>query len=296
MKHRPILLLIPPLLLLLSGCSQKLEHFPKKPDFSIHKPRVIYKPTKKNLDKMVKQLQGMPYVWAEEGPRKFDCSGFVYYMYGSMGIEVPRVARNQAKEGRRISVSQLQYGDLIFFATNKHNHKKITHVGVYLGNGWFTHASTSKYEVTYSNLFQSKYYTSRLRACRRYLPESFYQTSYQTTWERGESLLQPQPSTKKANTTSSKHKAVILPAQSYANQESLYYIQVGSFVGEPKKSLLEKIQHKHLPLKKIRFQQNNQPITKLLIGPYRSKEEAKKLLLPIQEEIQPHAFLAKIEL
>ena len=48
---------------------------------------------------MLKELQGRPYVWAEEGPNNFDCSGFIYYMYGSMGIEIPRVAREQAKTG-----------------------------------------------------------------------------------------------------------------------------------------------------------------------------------------------------
>jgi cell wall-associated NlpC family hydrolase len=47
---------------------------------------------------MVKELQGSPYVWAEEGPNQFDCSGYIYYMYGSMRIEIPRIAREQAKK------------------------------------------------------------------------------------------------------------------------------------------------------------------------------------------------------
>jgi len=134
-------------LLLLNACKPSV--YPEHPDYSIKKPKVIYAPNKKNLDKMVKKLQGSPYVWAEEGPNNFDCSGFTYYMYGSMGIEIPRVARNQAKVGKRIDVKDLQYGDLIFFATNQRDHRKITHVGMYLGDGWFTHASTTKEEVIY---------------------------------------------------------------------------------------------------------------------------------------------------
>lgn len=156
-------------MIFMSGC--KPSPHPKNPNYKIKKPTVKYKKAnKKNLSKMVKKLQGRPYVWAEEGPNYFDCSGFTYYMYGSMGISIPRVARKQAKCGVKVDVADLRYGDLIFFDTDKNPKGKITHVGMYLRNGWFTHASTTNYEIEYSNLNTSKYYKSRLRMCRRYLP------------------------------------------------------------------------------------------------------------------------------
>jgi hypothetical protein len=182
-----------PLLVTLFIPACKPPHHPKNPNYNIIKPKVIHTPDKKNLDKMVKKLQGSPYVWAEEGPNNFDCSGFTYYMYGSMGIEIPRVAREQAKAGKRIAAKDLQYGDLIFFATNRRNSKKITHVGMYLGDGWFTHASTMKHEVIYSNLFTSPYYKKRLRICRRYLPETTTPklASASTPWQTKEVESKP---------------------------------------------------------------------------------------------------------
>ncbi len=170
MRKLLYLLLIVALMVGVSGC--KPSPHPKHPDYKIKKPRVKYKKAnKKNLSKMVKKLQGRPYVWAEEGPSYFDCSGFTYYMYGSMGIDIPRVARKQAKCGVKIAVADLRYGDLIFFDTDKRRRGKITHVGMYLKDGWFTHASTTNYEIEYSNLNTSKYYKERLRMCRRYLPQ-----------------------------------------------------------------------------------------------------------------------------
>jgi len=157
------------LIILASGC--KPSPHPKNPNYKIKKPTVKYKKAnKQNLSKMVKKLQGRPYVWAEEGPNYFDCSGFTYYMYGSMGIDIPRVARKQAQCGVKVDVADLKYGDLIFFDTDKNPKGRITHVGMYLANGWFTHASTTNYEIEYSNLNTSKYYKERLRTCRRYLP------------------------------------------------------------------------------------------------------------------------------
>lgn len=168
MKKTTYIILALALMMLANGC--KPSPHPKHPDYKIKKPSVKYKPNKTNLSKMVKSLQGRPYVWAEEGPNYFDCSGFTYYMYGSMGIDIPRVARKQAQCGQQVAVSDLKYGDLIFFDTDRKPKGNITHVGMYLGDGWFTHASTTNYEIEYSNLNTSKYYKERLRTCRRYLP------------------------------------------------------------------------------------------------------------------------------
>jgi hypothetical protein len=147
--------------LLLVGCSQKY-------DYRIHKPKVKYKkPSFYALEKMLEETDGKPYVWAEEGPSSFDCSGFVYYNFGSMNVWLPRVSREQAKVGKRVSISDLRYGDLIFFG--KHNSRSsVNHVGIYIGNGRFRHASSSKEGVITSRVNQP-YYRKRIVVCRRIL-------------------------------------------------------------------------------------------------------------------------------
>ncbi|HFU77911.1 MAG TPA: hypothetical protein ENK90_00090 [Epsilonproteobacteria bacterium] len=293
-------------LILLSACSQKKPAaHPRHPNYAITKPKVKYKPTKKSLNKMVKKLQGSPYVWAEEGPNKFDCSGFTYYLYGSMGIEIPRVAQNQAKVGKRISPDKLQYGDLIFFATS-HNRRKITHVGMYLGEGWFTHASTVKNEVVYSNLFTSAYYKKRLRICRRYLPESevkLASTASHKPWKthttspkhtRGEAVQLEERKPKE----DTKNRAVVIKAPMKEIEQSSasgnFYIQTGSFVGKPNSDLIYKITRHGFNHKLIQFPKEGRNISKLLIGPYKTRSEAKEALQRVRQKIKKDAFIAEI--
>ena len=273
------------LLLVLTAC--KPDPHPKNPDYSINKPLVKYQPNKKNLEKMVKELQGSPYVWAEEGPNHFDCSGFTYYMYGSMGIEIPRVAREQAKKGNEIKMHELVYGDLIFFDTDKNPKGNITHVGMYLGNGWFTHASTKKYEVVYSNLNTSPYYKKRLRICRRYLPEPKEKIAMNDTsvWRTKKSVK-----AKVAPTVATAATPKVLQQHGLGN----FYVQVGSFSGRPKEALLSKITRAGYRYKLIGFSINGKEISKLLIGPYRQRAQAVALLEDVRKHIQKDAFIAEI--
>ncbi|MEA1879600.1 MAG: NlpC/P60 family protein [Campylobacterota bacterium] len=280
--------------LLLLGCGSKPNHHPKNPNYAIEKPPVKYSPNKKNLSKMVKDLQGSPYVWAEEGPNNFDCSGFTYYLYGSMGIEIPRVARAQAKVGKRVTVKNLQYGDLIFFATSKKNRKKITHVGLYLGDGWFTHASTIKYEVVYSNLFTSSYYKKYLRVCRRYLPEETQSIPSAKPWKKDNTTLIKAPGIQ-ANKA---HKAVVIKAP--FNQitsrppSSRHYIQVGSYMGYPKRTIMNAVKRYGFAHTIIRFDKDGNKIAKLLIGPFKNKQEAHKTLPLVKQRIEKSSFIAEI--
>jgi hypothetical protein len=281
------------MMILFSGCGGKPPHHPKNPHYEIKKPKIKYRPSKKNLAKMVKQLQGSPYVWAEEGPNYFDCSGFTYYMYGSMGIEIPRTAREQAKVGKYVAPNALQYGDLIFFATSKRSRHKITHVGMYLGDGWFTHASTVKHEVIYSNLFKSKYYQNKLRICRRYLPEKNRKliAPKQPLWtETSTATTSSKPSSMK--------KAIVIKAP--RNQlenitpEGTYYVQIGSFVGNPEVVLMARIKAQNLHYKIIRFSQNGKKVSKLLVGPYKTRNQALIMLKQVRTTIEPTAFIAEI--
>ena len=246
---------------------------------------------------MVKKLVGKPYVWAAEGPTQFDCSGYTYYMYGSMGIELPRVAREQAKVGKRIRKKDLKYGDLIFFDTTKRKTGKITHVGMYLGNGWFTHASTKKYEVTYSRL-NKKYYNSRIKICRRYLKD--IPKSKEPVWnvsnnidlfknkkEIKEPMTMIASKTKKERVSRSrKHKLISLNGS---------YIQVGSYINKPSRNMLRKIDLLGLPYEIIKFPRNGKFINKLLIGPYKNLEESNKVLNKVRKNINSKAFMVKID-
>lgn len=284
-------------IVLLSGC--KPDPHPKNPHYEIKKPKVVHTPNKKNLKKMVKDLQGSPYVWAEEGPNNFDCSGFTYYMYGSMGITIPRVAREQAKVGKKISMKQLQYGDLIFFATSRSKHK-ITHVGMYLGEGWFTHASTVKHEVVYSNLFTSPYYKKKLRVCRRYLPTAQAPIADATPWNTKQVLPKkitlPASTSKQQLTTMKKAIVIKTPMRNIEQPSSTghFYVQIGSFVGKPKSGLLSNITRHGYAYKLIKFPKNGKMINKLLIGPYPTRSKAALVLDKVRNSIQKDAFIAEI--
>ncbi|MGW2747535.1 NlpC/P60 family protein [Streptomyces sp. NPDC001450] len=80
------------------------------------------------------QKLGSPYVWGATGPDAFDCSGLVQAAYRSAGVSLPRTTYTQINAGRRVSRSELQPGDLVFFYSG------ISHVGIYIGNGQMVHA------------------------------------------------------------------------------------------------------------------------------------------------------------
>lgn len=112
-----------------------------------------------------KQYIGVPYVWGGTSPKGFDCSGLVQYVFKAHGISLNRTAETQYKHGSYVSKNNLKPGDLVFF---QNTYKAgISHVGIYIGNGQFIHASSSK-GVTISNL-SSSYYTSHYYGARRIL-------------------------------------------------------------------------------------------------------------------------------
>lgn len=106
---------------------------------------------------LAQQYVGYSYVYGEESPsRGFDCSGLVYYCYGQFGYKLSRTASQQYKNhGTSVSKSELKVGDLVFFSSSGDG---VTHVGIYIGDGKFVHASTSKTGVIISEL-GSDYYT-----------------------------------------------------------------------------------------------------------------------------------------
>ncbi|MGR4065128.1 MAG: C40 family peptidase [Vulcanimicrobiaceae bacterium] len=105
---------------------------------------------------------GTPYVFGGTSPGGFDCSGYVQHVFAMLGIYVPRTADAQYYEGRP-AIGGPQPGDLVFFQTYLPGP---SHVGIYLGNGQFVHASS--HGVMVSNLSES-YWASRYLGAKRML-------------------------------------------------------------------------------------------------------------------------------
>ena len=93
---------------------------------------------------------GTPYAYGGASPSGFDCSGFVYYVYGTFGISVGRTPAAQASAGSQVDKSSLQVGDIVLFAGTAGS--GITHAGIYAGNGQFIHSPNSRSTVSYSDL------------------------------------------------------------------------------------------------------------------------------------------------
>ena len=98
------------------------------------------------------QFLGTPYVYGGNGPNSFDCSGFTSYVYRHFGYTLNRTATGQLSNGVSVSKSELQPGDLVLFKRSGTGSSAASHVGLYIGNGQFVHASTSKVGVIVSSL------------------------------------------------------------------------------------------------------------------------------------------------
>ena len=104
---------------------------------------------------------GSPYVWGATGPNSFDCSGFVGYVFKkAANVNLPRVSSSQATFKPRISSMNMTKGDLVFFETTGKG--RISHVGIYMGNRQFIHASSGSRRVTVSSL-DSNFYNKTFR-------------------------------------------------------------------------------------------------------------------------------------
>jgi cell wall-associated NlpC family hydrolase len=109
---------------------------------------------------------GAPYRNGGTTASGVDCSGLVVAVFEKFGIAVPRTSHEQAKFGAPVDRSQLEPGDLVFFRTS--GSTRITHVGIYSGEGEFIHASTRSRRVKYDRL-DNRYFRKRYATARRVL-------------------------------------------------------------------------------------------------------------------------------
>ena len=113
-------------------------------------------------------LRGIPYRNGGSDPSGFDCSGFVWYVFGQHGIQLPRTVTEQAQAGSPVEPSTLQAGDLVFFDTSGPSfaRRHATHVGISIGGEEFVHAPSTTGQVRVERL-GSSYWSSRFLEARR---------------------------------------------------------------------------------------------------------------------------------
>lgn len=122
--------------------------------------------TRKLIEFAKKQL-GKPYVWGAMGPNSFDCSGFTTYVYANIGVGLPHSSMAQSKYGTKVSRSEIQPGDLLFFATG--GSSSINHVGIYIGGDEFIHGSSGRGKVYISDLSNYTKYAGEFITAQRIL-------------------------------------------------------------------------------------------------------------------------------
>lgn len=110
------------------------------------------------------RMKGVPYRYGMSSTRGSDCSGFTSLVYRSQGVKLPRTSRDQSRIGQKVDRGGLSKGDLVFFKTNRGT--RINHVGIYIGNGKFIHASSGGGKVQVNSLSEG-YYARRYATARR---------------------------------------------------------------------------------------------------------------------------------
>lgn len=124
--------------------------------------------SKREIMEAIMDWVGTPYHYGGTSRTGIDCSAFTQKIFlKTTDILLPRTARDQHQIGSKVSRTDLQFGDLIFFHT--YSRRYASHVGIYLGDNLFAHAS-SRYGVTVSSL-ESTYYTKRFIGGKRLTPK-----------------------------------------------------------------------------------------------------------------------------
>ena len=126
--------------------------------------RAIYKTPRKRVADFAMTLRDIRYRRAGRDPSTgFDCSGFTHYVYNkTFGVELPYDAPSQYRDGEKIAREDMKVGDLVFFQVRN----RITHVGIYMGEGRFIHSPSPGKRVRIDEL-SSSYWAKRWAGARR---------------------------------------------------------------------------------------------------------------------------------
>lgn len=118
------------------------------------------------IARLALSMVGVQYRYGGADPGEgFDCSGLVYYAYASNGHVVPRTSQAQFEAAHEIALAEALEGDLLFFQ----DQEKLSHVGIYLGDGRFVHAPSSGDTVRVASI-DAPYYRRHLVGVGRLLP------------------------------------------------------------------------------------------------------------------------------
>jgi cell wall-associated NlpC family hydrolase len=128
--------------------------------------KISKKTSKKNVVSYSKKHINKPYVYGAscKTTKCFDCSSFVRHVYKDVK-HLPRTSREQYKLGKSVCRKDIKKGDLVFFYKSKKS-KRVTHVGMYVGDGKFIHASSKAKKVIISSL-DKYYYRTHLKGIKR---------------------------------------------------------------------------------------------------------------------------------
>lgn len=108
----------------------------------------------RTLLQLAYQYLGVPYRYGGTSANGIDCSAFVQRCFAQLGVALPRTAAEQSQVGMPVGPAQLQAGDRLYFANRD---GRVVHTGIYIGDGYFIHASASTHKVSVSRLSEDLY-------------------------------------------------------------------------------------------------------------------------------------------